>query len=119
MRGRSNRSERHGEDENRLNGLDRAQLEAQGTRFRQREERERPEPTAVWQTVGVVLIGFSVSAALAAVTISEDAVVTRRELWLLTAALLIWGATCLLAHLDVNRGRRARRFEVRELPGDQ
>ena len=63
-----------------------------------------------------MVIGLAFAAALAALTAPSDAAVTGRELWLGAGLLFLWGVTCLLAHWDVNRGRRTREWEIEDVP---
>lgn len=79
-------------------------------------KRERPEPSVVWQTVGILFVGLAATAGACALTLSGDATLVPRELWILTAALVALAATCFLAHWDVNRGRRVREYEIEDLP---
>jgi hypothetical protein len=79
-------------------------------------ERERPEPSAVWQTLGITFVGFGLTAAVAALTIAGGAAVGRGEFWIAAAGFLLAAALCFAAHRDVNRGRRSRWVEVEELP---
>jgi hypothetical protein len=88
---------------------------AAGT-VRRWQERERPEPSVVWQTVGILFVGLAVTAGICALTLPSDAAVGPAELWILTGASAALAVTCFLAHWDVNRGRRARQYEIEELP---
>jgi type VI protein secretion system component VasK len=85
-------------------------------RVRRWRERERPPPSSIWQTVGIGIFFFAVSTAVVALTVSDGAPLTRRELWIITAGLLTLASTMFLAHWDVNRGRRSRHYEREELP---
>jgi hypothetical protein len=76
-------------------------------------EREQPEPSAVWQTVAIVFAGFGFSAAIGALTIPQDAM-RSADLWLGAAAFAALAIACFLAHWDVNRGRKSRRYEIEE-----
>jgi hypothetical protein len=82
-------------------------------------EREQPEPSVVWQTVAIFLLGGALTAAFGALMLSEGATVTRGELWVASGTFLAWAATCFLAHWDVNRGRKIKRREVEEEPADE
>jgi hypothetical protein len=86
---------------------------------RQVRECERPEPSVVWQTLGITFAGFSFAAGLGALTIVENGTVDRGELWLGAAGFLLAAALCFAAHFDVNRGRRSKWIEVEELPSGQ
>jgi hypothetical protein len=83
---------------------------------RQVRERERPEPSVVWQTLGVTFGGFAFAAALAAVTIGGRTPVRVIDLWIVTAGFALAAVLCFAAHRDVNRGRRSRWIELEELP---
>ena len=88
---------------------------ADGT-VRRWRKRERLEPSVVWQTVGILFVSLAVAAATCALALSEDAAIAPRELWILTGAFAALAATCLLAHWDVNRGRRVKEYETEDLP---
>lgn len=83
---------------------------------REVREQERPEPSVVWQTLGVTFGGFAFAAGLAAVTIAGRTSVRSVDLWIGTAAFLLAAVLCFAAHRDVNRGRRSRWIELEELP---
>ncbi|HEY6145922.1 MAG TPA: hypothetical protein VIV13_06580 [Solirubrobacterales bacterium] len=85
---------------------------------RQVREREKPEPSVVWQTLAITFSGFSFGALLGALTVSRDAAVGAGELWVAAAGFLLAAALCFGAHWDVNKGRRSRWVEVEELPTD-
>jgi hypothetical protein len=57
----------------------------------------------------------AVGTAIAALTVAPGAPVSRRELWIVTSALVVWGVTLLIAHWEVNRGRSSRQYEREEL----
>lgn len=80
-------------------------------------ERERPEPSSVWQTVGIVFVGFAFAGLLGALNISDEAVIRRSELWILTGSFASMALICFLAHWDVNRGRKTREWEIEERAG--
>jgi hypothetical protein len=84
---------------------------------KQVRERERPEPSVVWQTLGITFLSFAFAVGLAALTIAKHAVVRPIELWIAAAGLALAGALCFAAHHDVNRGRKSRLVEVEELSG--
>ena len=83
---------------------------------RQVREQERPEPSVVWQTLGVTFGGFAFTAGLAAVTLAGRMSVRSIDLWVAAGGLLLAAALCFAAHRDVNRGRRSRWIELEELP---
>lgn len=85
---------------------------------RQVRERERPEPSVVWQTLAIAFTGFSFAAALGALTLSDGVAIGSGELWVAAVGFLLATALCFAAHWDVNRGRRSRWVEVEELPAD-
>lgn len=86
-----------------------------GTRSQVRE-RERPEPSVVWQTLGVAFAGFAFASGLTALTISRKLAVRPLDLWIAAAGFALAAALCFVAHRDVNRGRRSRWTEREELP---
>lgn len=83
---------------------------------RQVRERERPEPSVVWQTLGVAFGGFAFASTLAALTLSEKPAIRPFDLWIIAAAFVLAAVLCFAAHRDVNRGRRSRWIELEELP---
>lgn len=83
---------------------------------RQIREWERPEPTAVWQTLGILFGGFAFALGVAALTVSGGTAVRPPDLWIAAAGFLLAALLCFAAHYDVNRGRRTRWIELEELP---
>lgn len=83
---------------------------------RQVRERERPEPSVLWQTLGVAFVGFALATGLAALSISGRSPVRPVDLWIAAAGLVLAAVLCFAAHRDVNRGRRSRWIELEELP---
>lgn len=83
---------------------------------RQVREQERPEPSVVWQTLGITFGGFAFTTCLAALALSGKGAVRPVDLWIIAAAFLLAAALCFAAHWDVNRGRRGRWIEWEELP---
>jgi formate-dependent nitrite reductase membrane component NrfD len=79
-------------------------------------ERVQPEPSSVWQSIAIVLASFAFAAALSALAAPSDSGELAIWLWVGAAVLGVFAATCLLAHWDVNRGRRSRQYETEELP---
>jgi hypothetical protein len=77
-----------------------------GGRTRQIRERERPEPSNVWQTSAFAFLTCAAGTIVAALTVSEHAAIQAPGLWIITAGLLLAAALCFAAHWDVNRGRR-------------
>jgi hypothetical protein len=86
---------------------------------RQVRERETPEPSAVWQTLAITFVGFTFTAALAALTVPEGVAIGPGEIWVAAAGFLLAAGLCFAAHWDVNKGRRSRWIEVEELPSAQ
>lgn len=82
------------------------------------QERERLEPSAVWQTIAIVFLDFAFTAGLAALTVPGNTAIKPTELWIVTGTFAALAVTCFLAHWDVNRGRRTRRYELEELSPD-
>lgn len=92
----------------------------EGTHRRQVEERELPDPSSVWSTAAFFFLACAVGTVTAALSLSPDAAVSSSAFWITTPWLILNAGLCALAHLDVNRGRKARRYEVQEsLTGDQ
>jgi hypothetical protein len=90
--------------------------DANSGRMRQIRERERPEPSSVWLNGAFAFITCAVGTIIAALTLSAGAVVRPSELWIATGGLVMAGALCLVAHWDVNRGRRTREREIEDVP---
>ena len=91
------------------------ELVADGT-VRRWRKRERPEPSVIWQTVGILFVGLAAASGVGALTLSDNAAISPGELWILTGTWTALAITCLLAHWDVNRGRRAKEYETEDLP---
>ena len=85
---------------------------------RQVRERERPEPSVVWQTLAIAFVGFAFAAALAALTVPANVAIESGELWVAAGGFILAAGLCFGAHWDVNKGRRSRLIEVEELPTD-
>ncbi|MGN6253547.1 MAG: hypothetical protein ACTHO8_00945 [Solirubrobacterales bacterium] len=83
---------------------------------RQVRERERPEPSVVWQAFGVAFSGFAFATGLAALTLAGRTAVRPMDLWIATAGFVLAAVLCFAAHRDVNRGRRSRWIELEEMP---
>jgi uncharacterized membrane protein len=83
---------------------------------REVREQERPEPSVVWQTLGVAFASFAVATSLAALTIAKRTTVRAMDLWIATGGFILAAILCFAAHRDVNRGRRSRWIELEELP---
>jgi hypothetical protein len=96
-------------------GDDREHPSAEG-KTRQIREREKPEPSSVWQTAAFSFLTCAAGTIVAALTVSEHAAIRASGLWIVTAGLLLAALLCFAAHWDVNRGRRTRQREIEELP---
>jgi hypothetical protein len=83
---------------------------------RQVRERERPEPSVIWQTLAVTFSGFAFAAVLASLTISKHVAARPVDLWVAAAGFALAAGLCFAAHRDVNRGRRSKLIEVEERP---
>lgn len=83
---------------------------------RQVRERERLEPSGVWQALGIAFASFAFATGLTALTLSGKLAVRPIDLWLVAAGLVLAAVLCFAAHWDVNRGRRSRWIELEELP---
>ncbi len=72
-----------------------------------------PEASSIWLVVAVTLVGIAASAAFFASTLADDAPITKSALgWAIAAVLVAFAIGCLLAHFDVNRGRKSKTFEI-------
>jgi hypothetical protein len=88
---------------------------------------ERPSPSRIWLDVGLTILGIAPSFALVAFTAMGSAASLAPEIWTATAALIFLAGVCLVAHHDVNRGRKPKRsirveevedlFVTRDKPG--
>ena len=78
-------------------------------------ERERPQPSVVWQTLAIAFGGFAFTVVMAALTLPDHARVGSSELWIAAGGLVLAAALCIAAHRDVNRGRTSTEREVEEL----
>jgi hypothetical protein len=89
--------------------------DASSGRMRQIRERERPEPSSVWLNGAFTFVTFAVGAVTAALTLSADAAIQPSELWVASGAFVFAAALCLVAHWDVNRGRKTKQREIEEV----
>jgi heme/copper-type cytochrome/quinol oxidase subunit 3 len=83
------------------------------------EKREWPEPSAVWLSAAFFFLACAAGTLTAALTLSPESGVHPSQLWIATVALIVISVVCFLAHWDVNRGRKPKRYEVKELPRDE
>ncbi len=77
-----------------------------------RVERERPEPSTIWRGAGGVFFSITAGATLTAIAASEGSVPEVPLSWVVAAASAALAVVCVLAHWDVNRGRRTKRTEI-------
>jgi hypothetical protein len=87
----------------------------EGTAVRRIQRRERPEPSTAWLASAFAFLTTAAGTATGSLTLSSGAAVRPLDLWIATAGLLVTAALCFLAHWDVNRGRKAKRYEIEEL----
>lgn len=85
-------------------------------RERQIEKREQPEPSTAWQAFGIGFLLFAAATLVTSLTLSSGAAVRVSELLITAVSLAAMGVLCLLAHWDANRGRRPKRYLIKELP---
>jgi hypothetical protein len=83
-------------------------------RWIMRSEWEKPDPSTSWRGASGVAVAIAATAILAALTVSKADAPTVSLAWAIGIAALLAAGVCLLAHLDVNRGRKAKRSEVIE-----
>ncbi|HEX6781466.1 MAG TPA: hypothetical protein VF125_05480 [Solirubrobacterales bacterium] len=86
---------------------------------KQIRESEKPEPSVIWQTLGIVFAGFAFAACLAALTLAGEGAVRASELVIGAGGFCLAALLCFAAHHDVNRGRRSKCIEVEEVPNDK
>lgn len=79
-----------------------------------RSEWEKPDPSTIWRGAGGISVAIAATAILAALTVSKTNAPKISLPWVIGAAALVVAGVCLVAHLDVNRGRRAKRSEIIE-----
>lgn len=84
------------------------------THRRQVEQRELPDPSSAWSTAAFFFLACAVGTTTAALSLSPDAAISSMTFWITTPWLVLSAGLCALAHLDVNRGRKARRYEIQE-----
>jgi hydrogenase-4 membrane subunit HyfE len=87
--------------------------------IRRVEKREQPEPSSVWLTAAFALLSCAAATLVTSLTLSPGAAVRPSELLITAVGLVAMGLLCLCAHWDTNRGRKPKRYEIRELPGDE
>jgi hypothetical protein len=68
----------------------------------------------VWLLAGSVAISAAIGAAFAAITLSDDTGISAGLLAAIGGVCLFYGVTCMLAHVDVNRGRKTEQVEIEE-----
>lgn len=90
-----------------------------GGKIRRWREREKPEPSIVWQTVAIIALTSALATGIAALTVSPGAAVSPLVFGIASGVLLIYSATCFLAHWDSNRGRKSKEYEREELLSDE
>jgi hypothetical protein len=96
------------------------QLQAvDGSRIRKVEKYEQPEPSSVWLASAIGFLSCAATALIASLTLSPDAPVRTSELLIGAVGLTALKVLCLLAHWDTNRGRRPKRYLVREKSEDE
>ena len=82
---------------------------------------EQPSPSRVWLDVGLTTLGIAASLGVVALTLVGSATGLAPEILTVTAALVVLAGVCLVAHHDVNRGRKPKRSirieEVNDLIG--
>ena len=88
-------------------------------RVKQVEKLEQPEPSGTWLAAAFAFLGCAASALITSLTLSPGAAVRRSELLVAAAFLVAMGVLCVLAHWDTNRGRRFKRYLVKEHPGEE
>jgi len=82
---------------------------------REVREREKPQPSVIWQTLAVTFSSFAFACALAALTLSKQLAIRPLDLAIAAAGFALAASLCFAAHRDVNRGRKSRLVEVEEL----
>lgn len=79
-----------------------------------RHEWDKPDPSTSWRGAGGVAVAIGATAILAALTVSRANAPRISLAWAIGIAALVVAGLCLVAHLDVNRGRKAKRSEIIE-----
>lgn len=86
----------------------------QPSRVRQVEKQEQPEASTVWQAFAIGFLFCAAATLITSLTLSPGAAVRPSELLITAAGLAMMGVLCLLAHWDANRGRRPKRYLIKE-----
>jgi len=82
------------------------------------EQCERPEPSGVWLAAAFACLSCAAAVVIAVLTLAPDAPVRSSELLIVAVSLIVIAVLCFLAHWDSNRGRRPRRYEVKDVAED-
>jgi hypothetical protein len=77
-----------------------------------RHEWEKPDPSTVWRGAGGIAVAIAATAILAALTVTKESAPNISLPWAIATAALVVAGLCLFAHLDVNRGRKAKHSEI-------
>lgn len=92
---------------------------SQSGRKRQIRKRERPGPSSIWQGFAIAFLFCAIGALFTSATLSAEVAVSPLVFWVTAFWIFLVAALCFLAHWDVNRGRRAKEWEIEEVPGDE
>ena len=91
----------------------------QESQEKQVEKREQPEPSGVWLTAAFAFLSCAAATLITSLALSPGTAVRSSELLITAASLAAMGVLCFLAHWDANRGRRPKRYLLKEHPGDE
>jgi hypothetical protein len=83
-----------------------------GTR-RLLEQRELVDPSTVWREAAFFFLALALTLVIGGLSLSPDAAVHSSVFWISVPWSLLMAAFCGLAHIDVNRGRRMRRYVLK------
>lgn len=86
----------------------------QERRLLMRHEWAKPDPSTVWRGAAGVAVAVAAGAIFAAITVSEESTPKIPLLWAIGIGALVVAAVCGAAHFDVNRGRKAKHYEIVE-----
>jgi hypothetical protein len=92
---------------------------AQPSQVKQVEKHEQPGPSTIWQAFAIGFLFCAAATLITSLTLSPGAAVQPSELLITAVGLAMMGVLCFLAHWDANRGRKPKRYLVKESTSDR